>query len=78
MTEFIGWNLLFFAAFVFAVIASFAYVKYAKLRSDIDYLKSKLSTLKDESYENWRDIRRVSEAAGLKWVPKEEGKWVKE
>jgi hypothetical protein len=78
MTEFMGWIWLFFAACVFAMIAALVYGKYATLRKEIDYMKRQLSTLQDKSHQNWRDIRRVSKAAGLKWVPKEEGKWVKE
>jgi len=78
MTEFMGWTLLVFAACVFAMIAALVYGKYAKLRREIDYMKSQLSTLQDKNHNNWLDIRRVAEAADLKWIPKEEGKWVKE
>lgn len=44
---------------------------------EISYLKKQVSSLQDDCHKNWLNTRNVAHAAGLEWVPKEEGKWVK-
>ena len=69
---------LFIPALFLLCCAVFLFVRHSEHSREIDYLKKKVASLEDESHKNWLDIRKVSDAAGLKWIPREEGKWVKE
>lgn len=63
------------------VLLLFMWILYMKANSQLEMhqrLRDRVYEMQKDVDSVWKDTRDISRAAGLKYLPKEEGRWVKD
>ena len=81
MTNDILW-ILIILTFVSFAMSLYVYLRNGTLELELKHLRERLvertKTSEEDFYKLSEDIRSIAKASGLKWKPKEEGKWVED